>query len=573
MCLVILIGSLFFKKKTYRRVQQIFLRLGKEGTMDEKFVSFLGREANTSYSENGAKMWDTTNNPLLDINFAISSMRGWEQKKIGNWFRSALQYNTNLALKWLLYLRDIRGGAGERRSFRLIMGELALNGSDILNHNLSMLVPELYPFCRWDDIVEFAVWPYKNGRDVTNAAIKFVYDTLTDDLAALTKYLDDIDRNPDGKHELHISLLAKWMPSINTSSAAKRRAARILAKRLGMDQKTYRKTLSLLRQYLPIVEVKMSANEWESIDYEKVGAKAGMIYNTAFFKHDEERRLQYIIDAAKGGSKMNIGGITPHEIVHKLLGEYTSSGDDINSRFCNALWDSLVRDGYKNDFGLKDALVVADLSGSMCRTVGGNTSVEASDVSEGLGLYFASQTEGPLHDKLILFSDEPRFIDVSAGKTLTDKLRILRRNACNPWNTNIEKVFMLVLNFAVSNKCKQDDLPNQIVIISDMEFDAAVEEDRNDLEGKYMDRIRTRYNDHGYKLPKLVFWNVCSSTMSFPAIDEMDNGVTLLSGFSQNSMKVAASDKKDPFEALKDMLNSGRYDIIDELYGDNDIDE
>ena len=228
--------------------------------------------------------------------------------------------------------------------------------------------------------------------------------------------------------------------------------------------------------------------------------------------------------------------------------------------------------------GCGNTIVVADGSGSMTCTVDRKSKVTALDVANALAIYFAERSSGQFKDKYITFSDRPQFVDFSHCDSLHAKLQTARSH-CEVANTNIEKVFDLILTSAVNNHMRQDDLPANVLIISDMEFDDCATSGEPKLErgwwGSYysnavnrpdqrlFDAIAKRYANAGYKMPRLVFWNVNSRTGTIP-VKENDLGVALVSGFSVNVAKMVMSNKLDPFECLLETINSERYSPVEE---------
>ena len=362
----------------------------------------------------------------------------------------------------------------------------------------------------------------------------------------------------------NISLIAKWMCSENASSEQTKRYAQMLRKGLGLSSKEYRKILSSLRSYIDIVESKMSAKKWGDIKYEMVPSRANLIYNGAFLRNDEERRREYLSKLEKGETKINAGTLFPHDIVHKYssttgwyggVGKYDAS--------LESLWKALP--DTVNECG--NTIVVADGSGSMCCNVGGNSRVTALEVANALAIYFAEHSSGDFKDKYITFSSRPQLVDFSQCDSLRDKLRVAYSHSeCS--NTNIEKVFDLILTTAVNGHMKQEDMPKNVLIISDMEFDSCATCDGSARYGfnrpnaKLFKVIKKRFEDAGYQMPRLVFWNVNSRTGTIP-VKENDLGVALVSGFSTNVCKMVMSGKTDPYECLVETLMSDRYDAVE----------
>ena len=340
----------------------------------------------------------------------------------------------------------------------------------------------------------------------------------------------------------------------NTSSKDTKKLARLLIKKFQWNASDYRKTLSKLRAYLDVTEVKMSARQWYKIDYEKVPSRANPIYNDAFLRNDEDRRRAYLGKLEKGEAKINSAVLYPHDIVDKYVTEYRGSVKDYDAAL-EGMWKALPN--YVQ--GNSKTIVVADGSGSMTSTIG-NTKVSALSVANALAIYFAERLEGQFKDKYITFSEKPQLVNFANRTTLKDKLELARRYD-EVANTNIKAVFELILKTAVSNNVSQDEIPQNILIISDMEFDSATYVYRDRPNAKLFDVIKREYEAAGYKLPKLVFWNVNSRTGTIPVI-ENELGVGLVSGFSPSIAKMVLSNKIDPYEALLDILNSDRYKQI-----------
>jgi hypothetical protein len=357
-----------------------------------------------------------------------------------------------------------------------------------------------------------------------------------------------------------VSLLAKWMPSLNASSETTKKYASIICKKMGDTPRSYRKLLSKMRKYIDVVECKMSAKEWNAINYEAVPSRANLIYNNAFLRNDEERRREYLGKLEKGEVKINASTLFPHDIVHKYMsgGGWYQSLKSYDATL-EGLWKALP-DTVK---GAENTIVVADGSGSMTCNVGGNTSVTALDVANALAIYFSERASGEFKDKYITFSSRPQLVDFSNAKTLRDKIQIALRHD-EVADTNIEATFDLILKTAVNNNMSQEDMPKNILIISDMEFNNACYSRPNET---LFENIAKKYAAYGYKLPRLVFWNVNSRTGTIP-VKENDLGVALVSGFSVNIVNMVMSNKLDPYECLFDTLNTERYQAVEDAIKD-----
>ena len=344
-----------------------------------------------------------------------------------------------------------------------------------------------------------------------------------------------------------ISLLAKWAYSSNSHSKETKRKATILRKELGLSEPAYRKSLSMLRSYLNIVERNMSSKEYEKINYSEVPSKAALLYKDAFKRNDTERYIKYLEDlkANKNGVKVNASVTMPYEIVKKYRG-------------CNSE-DTLFEEAWKaipcED--ISDTLVIRDGSGSMtCNNIG-NTGCTPIDFATSLAIFFAEHSKGEFRDKFITFSSRPQFVDLSDCNSLREKIWKAYRY-CDCSNTNLEATFDLILDTAIRHNLTQEDLPKNLLIVSDMEFDAATTSFRDVY--TLMETIEQKFADHGYKLPRLIFWQITSTDhVVFPQIK---GNVTLISGFSQNNYKMIMSGKLDPWDCLLEVINSARYEIL-----------
>lgn len=511
-------------------------------------IDYMRDYQNFSITENGGLGYRTSKYALVDLNFIVSSLRNRSESFIVNEFTQAYYESPKYAVKWLFFLRDILEGLGERRTFRICMRYLAISHPEIVKAVMP-LIPE---YGRYDDLLILL------ETELCDDVCVFLKKQLDNDLSAM-------------KNNRPISLLAKWLPGINTSSKRTRYYARILVKKFGMRERDYRKTLSALRAYGNVVEVKMSASHWNEIEYDKVPAKANLKYDAAFTRHDMERRGEYLFQVFMGKAKLNDKGIMPYEVVHRLLkGDcfYSTLKDDL---LAELMWKQIATQGFQNDWGFEDCIVVADSSGSMYNHASGSTSVRAIEIANSLAIYFAEQLKGIFHNKTITFSARPQFIDLGKGKNLKEKLEIMFAHS-EVANTNIEAVFDMLLDMAVSNQVPATEIPKQVLIISDMEFDSASragsfgfqKENFRTFTPTLFQSITERYAIAGYKMPRLIFWNVCGRTDTIPKVDN-EEGLCLLSGFSQNAMKIAMNQEvKDPYESLISVLDGPRYASVEQ---------
>lgn len=476
-------------------------------------VSAIRAENNVAFTDNNARSNASTFSALLDFFGQGGAVRQKDEAYIKSLFWKAYGEDPLYAVKALFYFRDVRGGQGERRLFRTCLADLASKPS-VVNHLLP-LIPE---YGRWDDVLSLL------GTPCEDAALELIDGQLAKDIRL-------------SKKDESFSLLAKWLPSVNTSSYLTRQQAYKVRRYLGLTPKQYRKTLSRLRAKLDVVERKMCSNEWGAIDYEAVPSRASLIYKGAFNKHDEARYSRFIKAVEAGEAKINAGTLFPHDIVGKVL-----NGED--NKTLEVLWKNLpdYLNGSENN-----AIVVADVSGSM-------NGLPLS-ISIGLAMYFAERNKGPFANKFITFSESPSLQDVR-GATLFDRVRNLN-SAAWTMNTNLQAVFDLILNAATCHGLEQKDLPRTLLIVSDMEFDEATS--RNDKTN--LEVIRKKFERAGYKMPNLVFWRVNTITNQSP-VTVNDRGVCLVSGASPVIVEMVLKNEVSPLKVMLDVLNRERYKAI-----------
>lgn len=499
-----------------------------------------------SYTENGAAGYASAGSEILTMNFMLSSLRNESDGQIADRFGKVYFEDPDTAVKFLFFVGDIRGGCGERRTFRVCFDWLISHKEDVARKVLS-LIPM---YTRWDNLV------------------RLIDSKLRDDAVAIVaaQLAEDMKNMKDGKS---VSLLAKWMKSENTSSPESKAIARKWISALEISPAKYRKMLSKLRAYIDVVEVKMSARKFGDIDYERVPSRANLLYKDAFAKRDAERRNAYLESVKSGDAKINASeAVFPHDILHKLYATMSrsynystgsSSAVIKDDPTVEAMWNAMPNKLPDSESGV---ICVVDSSGSMEMNKVGNTSVTAWEVAHALGFYFAQNCKGEFKDKYITFSSKPDFVDMTNCKTLKDRLGLALSKSLYD-NTDIEAVFDLILKTAVDNSMKQDELPSTVLIFSDCEFDsqcyAPSVSGRWDANGKTLfDGISRKFESAGYHMPRLVFWNLCSRTGTVP-VQQSEYGVALISGFSSNNMDMVMSNELDPKKVLLKKLNSERY--------------
>ncbi len=487
-------------------------------------LEYLKNEPNRTLTENGAVTHVTTGSACLDLFATIGALRSNSEQEIINRFIRAFTEDPTLAMKTLFFARDIRGGLGERKVFRVCLNWLANNVPVSARKN----IPYIAEFGRWDDLLCLM------GTPCEQDALALIKNQLEADLNAM-------DMGDE------VSLLAKWLPSVNTSNAQAVAYAKRIARSLGMTDAAYRKTLVKLRQRIRIIENNLRQKDY-SFDYAKQPSKAMFKYRKAFQRNDSVRYSAFLEQVTKGEAKLNAGTLLPYELVEPYLECSWSrrtamrSISDEEKATLNATWASLP--AFVNE---ENALAVIDTSGSM---YGGKPMPAA--VALSLGIYFAQHNTGVFKNHFIEFSDKPQLIEIK-GDTFADQLRYVA-SFSRVEDTNLEAVFKLILNAAVKNNVPQEDLPATLYLISDMEFNSCV----LNAGATNFENAKAMFAEYGYQLPKIVFWNVQSRNTQQP-VTMNEQGVALVSGCSPRIFSMVSHGNLSPMGYMLEILNAERY--------------
>ena len=502
------------------------------------FANAMYRAGSEKLTENGAFAYDSTaQGALLDLFSQIGALRPRSDQDIRQKFAAAFKEDKLLATKMMFYAGDIReGGLGERRTFRVCLRWMAENHPDIVLKNLE-LIPH---FNRFDSLFELV------GTKCESAMWEMVAKTLTEDVRAM--------KSSTATKHIPVSLLAKWMPSENTSSEKTRAMAAKAIRALKLTPRKYRKMLSALRKHIGVTERLMSAGEWGLIDYAKVPSYAMHNYGSAFAKHDHERFDAYLKSVSKGETKINAGVLYPYDLVGKYLQSgyygYRSHYGDCN--VCDKM-DSVVETQWKAmpNYLTKpmNAVVMADVSGSMMSSNG-----RPMATSIGLAIYFAQHNTGAFHNQYMTFTSDPHFINIKEGASLLDCVKQVA-SAGVGYSTNLERAFNEVLEVAVTNHVPKIQMPETIVVISDMEIDKYMRPGRH---WDFLKTMRYRFEAFGYKLPKIVLWNVEARK---DTVLSQSEDVIFISGQSASSFKALCQnlDGVTAYELMLQVLNAKAY--------------
>lgn len=498
--------------------------------LDTSFIDALKDTKEIIRTENGANAYATTGSKLYDLFALGGAYRSRSENDCITLFSNAYNENTSYAMRCLTYLRDIEG-QGERRFFRVCLQWLAINHPEAVTRNMQTWVYDGY--IRWDDL--FVLFDTPVERDM----IALVEKQLTQDI-----------NNYKSDQAAAISLLPKWLPSSNCSSADTIALAKKFMAAFELTERQYRKMLSALRERIKVTERLMSQNRWEEIDFSHLPSRAGLLYRNAFQKHDCIKNKYEAF--AKSDAAVNAKVLYPYDCV-KAAEAAMTHGTEIERLMVNKYWDNLT-DYFKD--AKSDMMVVCDTSGSMTSTYG--TSIRPIDIAVSLAMYAAEHAHGPFANHYISFSRKARLVQVQGADFCEKVSNIIRTNLCE--DTNLESVFDLVLHTAQQHNLPQSALPSTLVIITDMEVNDCSEdfyEYRSDT--LFMEAMRKRWADSGYKLPKLVFWNVCARNNTF--LDDPRSDVTYVSGASPVLFKRVLTGISGE-ELMYQTLNDSRYSAI-----------
>lgn len=450
-------------------------------------------------TDNGCTTNISSLNRNVDFFFLAGASRGKDIKPV---FTAALVEDSEVSVRILQWSRDIRGGAGERQTFRDLFGHL-IRTDESLAEKLLVKVPEIG---RWDDLfIAFGTSLERNSLRLISTALKDKQDALC----------------------------AKWMPR-QGAEANKIRAY------MKLTPKQYRKLLVGLSM---TVETKMCAQEWDNITYSHVPSVAAGRYQAAFLKHDPIGYAKYKEKLVSGEEKINASAVFPYDVVRSLR-----NGDKIVS---NQQWKALPNYLEGSD---ENILPVVDVSGSM-DSVKVSGSITALDVAISLGLYVSERINGVFKDQFVTFSGQPELLNLKGD--LSQRYDQMERSK---WamNTDIQAVFNLILSAAKKHKVAQSQMPTKLLLLSDMQFDSCTGHSGS---VSAMNMIREMYQNAGYKLPQVVFWNLNGRSGNSP-VTYNESGTALISGFSPSIVKsVLGGEEMSPISIMLKTVMIERYDI------------
>lgn len=462
----------------------------------------------TATTDNGCLAYHTSLSANLDFFYLAGASRG---KDIKLEFKKALAENQEIALRTLQWLRDIRGGAGERQLFRELFKEAAdTSGLNIkLREELHHIQDNVNEIGRFDDHLYF----------IENLSTGFETVSL--------KAFTDALKAGNG-------LAFKWTP-------IKGEVAKTLRKYMGYKtEKDWRKFIVAGRK---TVEQQMCAKEWNDIDFSKVPSVASARYQKAFGRNAQEKYAAYLESLQKGETTINAAAVYPYDIYKSCFNG--------NAAVANEQWKALPN---YLEGSSERILPMIDVSGSMSCPAGGNSKLSCMDVAISLGWYLSERITGEFNRTFLTFEANVRMGKVQEGLSLRD---VFSSIAKAPWggNTDIHSAFNVLLRTAKQHNVPQDNMPTMIIILSDMQFDAYGNRGLTGFES-----IQEQYEAAGYELPKIVFWNLNAANKSIP-VTKHQSGASMVSGFSPALMKGILKGGMTPEQVMLDTIMIDRYKL------------
>jgi hypothetical protein len=492
-------------------------------------------------TENGALSYDSTGSAC--VNFFFKVVRDTSETELIKLLEQSHNENPHDTIKLVFQLRDARGGKGERQQFLRCIRWYVANGYE---KTILSLISSIPYFGRWKDLLELL--------DIGGNINEFVFRTFANIL--------DKDRTRFLQKK-STSLCAKWAPSEGGEYDKKYKAASKIAKYMGITMKQYRKEyLAPLRAYSNTTEVWMCSQQWDKIKYETVASYCMHKNKNTFIKHDEERFNKYINAIKSSEHKINASQLFPHELIAHYIrpGTLKTKNTEIDN-IVEAQWKELVKHCKQNEsISMGRCLPVCDVSGSMTRNNLSKSSPTPINVCVGMGLLLSELAEHPFKNQIITFHDNPKLCSIE-GTSLKDKID---KVCALPWgmNTNLEKVFEMILYKCKQYNLTEDQCPETIIVFSDMQFDKCVIGGNSSGNITNYDAIKSKYMRAGYNMPKIIFWNLSGNTQDFPVMC-YKNQTALVSGYSPSLLKLFMDENDiNPYKIMRKAIDDKRYSCV-----------
>ncbi|KAG8716965.1 hypothetical protein FRC08_008425 [Ceratobasidium sp. 394] len=296
--------------------------------------------------------------------------------------------------------------------------------------------------------------------------------------------------------------------------------------------------VSPLRRFAEGTEVKMSARDWDKIDYRRVPSECMRANKGHFFSHDEERLTAYLEDVASGKSKISGATLLPHELLIEALRMHVPRHSSKTQTPEEAVKAEIAQRSSESN----NSLALVDVSGSMGSIdelpPKNSPRIDPILPALALGILLAQLASPPFKDMFITFSETPELLILQPGG-LAEQARWMDTTDFG-MNTDYEAVFLkLLLPTAIENQVKPEDMIKRLFVFSDMQFDASLIDHSDKGWETTHERIVKAYKEAGYEMPEIVYWNLDGGTTKPDT-----PGTVLLTGFSVNMMKLFLEGEK-----------------------------
>lgn len=454
-------------------------------------------------TENGAITHASSGEATLDLFANMGAMRN-NPNQFMELFNRAFGKEPELTGRALQYLRDVRGGIGERKLFRLAIANM-IGKNPSMAKRLMVKIPEIG---RWDDVLVYF------GTQLESAALDMIFAGLADPATQ--------------------QLVAKWMPHNSRNEHFK-----VIRRALGVSPKELRKLFSGLAK---VVETDITDCNFDDIDYSKLPSRAAARYQKLFRAKGGQRYLDYVESLKKGSAKVNAATLTPADVL-----KAARNGDAVVSQ---KQWEALPDYMAGNE---ENILCMTDVSESMTNPKFG--AVNAMDIGIALSIYCSERNKGLFHNTLMAYSTKPFFIDISGGDTLLQKERIIRRHV-EYGSTNLQLAFQKIVELALEHNLKQEDLPTKVIVFSDMEFDQVVGRTTN------WDAMKQVFTRNGFVPPQVIYWKLDARSSNNYTNRLTDKRAAMVSGFSAATLKsVLGGEDLTPLGVMLKAIMDDRYDF------------
>ena len=501
---------------------------------------------------------------------------------------------------WVLLFqnRDIRGGKGERATSQ-VLWDYMIN-HDRLNVATAML--DLVPtYGCWRDL--FVLTNTRAAHDPINKKIiEMAAKQLVKDMVVADQNTYAKATNPEAQLK-PVSLLAKWIPREGRMPHLAKQIAKVIFP--GVDKPStlmqrYRKMVSGVNAYLKTTETFMCSKNYEEIDPARVPGRCMQKNMLAFLNEkkdhtlrnaDDEDRMhcrenfqEYFQKAKEGKVTVKAKDVVyPHEIIKRIaVSGSTMSVDELNG--VTAQWNAIVK-AAKDTGGLGRSLVMSDFSGSM------QSSMSNGDtpywVSMAMGLLISELTTDEFKDTILTFDSSPTIYKIPEGDIYTKVMHLQNSGVSQGTSTDFQKAMDLVLTNIKRNRVRPGKEPENLIVVTDMNWDQACASDqrsyytgsvyrpvvKTDGWQTHIQMIRESFKRAGEDMwgtpftpPRIVIWNVAAGANDFHATKD-EEGVVMISGWSPSLFKDLMKGeirKMTPLEMVRLIFEDERYNLVRE---------